>query len=379
MWAQPWAWLGLAGLAVPLAIHLLARHQAIRTAFPTLKFITASELTAIKRQRLTDIPLLLLRLLIVALAVAAIAGPRLGSAAAASDEEPARATIYDTTASAASGRIDAVVDGPRPRRAIVRAESLPEGLKAATAWAIRQPGRREITVVSDFQLGSVDDAAIQRVPKGIGLHFERVPSTPRPMPDGFTRDGNRARMVWPAQRPGIAGGIVAKAGPDQAAADATLRAVESVVPVEDHSAQWPVLILCPGAPDRETLLSSMAPIDQPWMFGVTRELLAKNPPIARAGTMRPKPATPTLVVALDAAPGTTEAAQAVASIATGLSRLDSVSESDPRTIDDAQLKAWERPSEVAIVQRAGEPQGRWLWMGVVALLALETLVRRRAA
>jgi hypothetical protein len=95
--------------------------------------------------------------------------------------------------------------------------------------------------------------------------------------------------------------------------------------------------------------------------------------------MRPKPAAGTLIVALDVAPGTAEAAQAVASIATGLSRLDSVSESDPRTIDDAQLKAWERPSEVAIVQRAGEPQGRWLWMGVVALLALETLVRRRAA
>jgi hypothetical protein len=379
MWAQPWAWLGLAGLAVPVAIHLLARHQAIRTAFPTLKFISASELNAIKRQRLTDIPLLLVRLLIVALAVAAIAGPRFGSAAAANDDEPARVTVYDTTFSAASGRSDAIVDGPRPRRAIVRADSLPEGLKAASAWALRQAGRREITVVSDFQRGSVDDAAIQLVPQGIGLHFERVRSTPRPLSAGFSRDGDRATMVWPAQMPGRAGGIVVKAGPDQAAADAMLNAVTSVVPFDSNPEESSVVIVFPGAPDRQTLLASMVPIDDPWMFGVTRDLLRARPQIARVGALRPKSVAGGLLVVLDVAPGTAEAAQAVASIATGLNQREPFSESETRTIDDAQLKAWERPAELAVVQRAGEPQGRWLWMGVVALLAAETLMRRRAA
>jgi hypothetical protein len=376
MWAQPWAWLGLAGLAVPLAIHLLARHQAIRTAFPTLKFISASELNAIKRQRLTDIPLLLVRLLMIALAVAAIAGPRFGSAAAATDEEPARVTVYDTSVSAASGRSDAVVDGPRPRRAIVRTESLPEGLKAASAWAVRQPGRREITVVSDFQRGAIDDAAVRSVPKGVGLHFERVRSTPRPMPAGFTRDGNRARMVWPAQPAGFTGGIVVKAGTDQTLADATLGAVASVVPFESNPREPSVVIVFPGAPERQTLVATMAPIDEPWMFDVARERLAKTSS-ARVGSRRPKGTA--LIVALDVPPGTGAAAEAVASIATGLSQLQPLSESETRTIDDAQLKAWERPAEPAVVERAGEPQGRWLWMGVVALLAIETVMRRRAA
>jgi hypothetical protein len=363
---------------VPIAIHLLARHQAVRTAFPTLKFITASELNAIKRQRLTDIPLLIVRLLMIALAVAAIAGPRFGSAPAANDDEAARVTVYDMTASAATGRSDSVVDGPRPRRAIVRADSLGEGLKAASAWAIRQPGRREITVVSDFQYGAIDDAAVRLVPQGIGLHFERVPSTPRAAPVGFTRDKDRARMVWPAQRPGYSGGIAVKAGPDQVLANATLDSVVSVVPFENNPEEPAVLIVFPGAPDRQALVSSMVPIDQPWMFDVTRELLAKSPAVARVGGLRPISMT-RLIVALDAAPGSVEAAEAVATIARGLKRLDPVSESDPRTIDDAQLKAWERPAEPAVIQRAGEPQGRWLWMGVVALLALETVVRRRAA
>jgi len=91
------------------------------------------------------------------------------------------------------------------------------------------------------------------------------------------------------------------------------------------------------------------------------------------------PKTPAVVVAFDVAPGSAEAADAMASIAAGLKRLDDASESDPRTIPDDQLKQWERAAEVAVVQRAGEPQGRWLWMGVLALVAIETGMRRRAA
>jgi len=161
MWAQPWAWLGLAGLAVPIAIHLLARHQAVRAAFPTLRFIDASELNAIKRQRLTDMPLLLVRMLMIALAVAAIAGPRLGATAIAGDKDPAHVTVYDMTASAASGRSDSFVS--MRRRAHVRTESLPAGLKAAADWAVLQPGERQITVVSDFQRGPLDDETVHEL------------------------------------------------------------------------------------------------------------------------------------------------------------------------------------------------------------------------
>jgi hypothetical protein len=378
MWAQPWAWLGLAGLAVPIAIHLLARHQAIRAAFPTLRFIDASELNAIKRQRLTDIPLLLVRLLMIALAVAAIAGPRFGSAAAAKEEEPAHATVYDMTASAATGRTDSFAEGPRARRAHINAESLRAGLEAAAAWAARQPGEREITVVSDFQRGVLDERDLALVPPGIGLHFERVRSTPLPAPDGFARDGDKARMVWPAQTIHT-GPILIKAGPDQALADALLAAVMNVVPVPANTSANPVLIVFPKATERRSVLSALAPLDQPWMFGVTQDLVSRTPAIARVGAIKAGTDVERLVVALDVPPDSTDALAAVASVARGLAGVTPASESETRTIDDATLKSWERPATSAEVRQAGEPQGRWLWAAVLVALAIETGMRRRAA
>jgi hypothetical protein len=378
MWAQSWAWLGLAGLAVPIAIHLLAKHQAIRAAFPTLRFIDASELNAIKRQRLTDIPLLLVRMLMIALAVAAIAGPRFGSGAAAREDEPARATVYDMTISAASGRSDAVVDGPRPRRATIEAESLHAGLEAAAAWVSRQSGQRDITVVSDFQRGAMDAGDLALVPSGVGLHFERVRSTPAPMPAGLTRDDGRVRMVWPAQS-AHTGPIVVKAGPDQALADSLLAAVTNVIPFEDNPEEPSAIIVFPKAPERAALVKSMVPIDQPWMFLVTKELLSKTPNVARVGSVRPDPLTNTLAVVMDVSPDTTDALNAVASIARGLAAARPASESETRTIDDATLRSWERAAQPNDLRRAGEPQGRWLWMAVVLALVIETGMRRRAA
>ena len=373
MWAQPWAWLGLAGLAVPIAIHLLARHVAVRAAFPTLKFIDASQLTAIKRRRLTDIPLLLVRLLMIALAVVAIAGPCFGSAMAAADDEPARVTVYDMTASAATGRSDTFVEGPRLRRATVRADSLREGLEAASAWAERQSGLREITVVSDFQRGAIDDAAVRLVAPGIGLHFERVRSTPPAIPAGFTRDGDRVRMTWPAvTMPAPA--IKALAGPDQRDADAMLAAATLIAP---SPARAPgVSVVFPKAAGREALLKSLRPIDQPWMFRAIEGVL-RNPSLARHVVSGAEDRD--LLVFCDASPASLEAAEIVASVSAGLERIDPLNESDTRAIDDAQLKAWERTSVSAAVVRTGEPQGRWLWMAVVGLLAIETLMRRRAA
>jgi hypothetical protein len=375
MWAQPWAWIGLAGLAVPIAIHLLARHQAVLAVFPTLRFINASQLNAIKRQRLTDIPLLLIRLATIALAVAALAGPRFGSASVSTDEEAARVTVYDMTASAASGRTDSFVEGPRLRRANVLADSLSEGLKAASAWAARQSGQREITVVSDFQRGSVDDAAVGSVPPGIGLTFERVRSTPSPMPAGFSRDGDQARMVWPHTAP-APGAIRVLAGPDQPRADAMLAAAMSVAPALPGSHAGAVAVIFPRAPERAAIVDALTPVKETWMFRAVEVLLRD----ARlASHVRIGEASSGLIVLCDANPETLEAAEVVAALSTGLDEITPSVESDTRLILDEQLRRWERPAERAAVTRAGEPQGRWLWIGVIALLAIETGMRRRAA
>lgn len=376
MWAQPWAWLGLAGLAVPIAIHLLARHQAVRAAFPTLRFIDASELNAIKRQRLTDIPLLLVRLLMIALAVAAIAGPRFGSTAEATDPEPAHVTVYDMTASAAAGRSDSFVS--MRRRAHVRTESLTAGIEAAAAWAVAQPGERQITVVSDFQRGSIDAAAVRLVPAGVGLRFERVNSTPPPPPNGLAVNGDRVQMAWPVRTGETAAKAIAVlAGPEQIAADQLLAAVDSVTPIPAVVDRRAAIVVFPKAAERQRMLSEMRAIDQPWMFQVAKPLLERWPSSVRVGAGEPSAGA--LLVVLDQEPGSLAAGEALASVAASLAEIVPPSESDVRAIDDATLKSWEKAATTVAIEREGEPQGRWLWIGVLVLLAVETGMRRRAA
>ena len=75
VWRNPVAWFGLVALAIPIAIHLLARMRARVVQFPSLRFIEVSRLAARKRRTLSDIGLLALRLLALLLAIAATADP----------------------------------------------------------------------------------------------------------------------------------------------------------------------------------------------------------------------------------------------------------------------------------------------------------------
>ena len=81
VWLQPWAWAGLAALAAPILIHLLARHRQRELLFPTLRFVRATQLAALKRRVIADVPLLVVRLLILTAAIAALAAPVFVSAA----------------------------------------------------------------------------------------------------------------------------------------------------------------------------------------------------------------------------------------------------------------------------------------------------------
>src|SRR5262249_37655701 len=72
---NPIAWLGLVALAAPVIAHLFARRPARVQPFPTLRFLPASALRPVRRDRLSDLPLLSLRCLLIGVAVAALAGP----------------------------------------------------------------------------------------------------------------------------------------------------------------------------------------------------------------------------------------------------------------------------------------------------------------
>jgi hypothetical protein len=66
---------GLGALVVPVLIHLRRREREKPMRFPSLMFLARVPITTARRRRVTDWPLLLLRLLILALAVAAFARP----------------------------------------------------------------------------------------------------------------------------------------------------------------------------------------------------------------------------------------------------------------------------------------------------------------
>src|SRR5262245_45441621 len=74
-WLQPIAWWGLAVLVLPVLIHLLVRQESRRFLFPSLRFLRTTGLASERRRLVTDLPLLIVRFLILATAVAALAAP----------------------------------------------------------------------------------------------------------------------------------------------------------------------------------------------------------------------------------------------------------------------------------------------------------------
>ncbi|MBT3481625.1 MAG: VWA domain-containing protein [Opitutales bacterium] len=67
---------GLAGLAIPIAIHLVNRQRAVPLSFSSIRFIKRTTLQQKNRRSLTDLLLLLLRLAFLAAVIAALSGPR---------------------------------------------------------------------------------------------------------------------------------------------------------------------------------------------------------------------------------------------------------------------------------------------------------------
>ncbi|HUT35138.1 MAG TPA: BatA domain-containing protein [Planctomycetota bacterium] len=65
--------LGLVGLAIPVALHLIARHKYQVLEFPSLRLLQADERSNVFAMRLVDVGQLLLRLLVLALLVLAMA------------------------------------------------------------------------------------------------------------------------------------------------------------------------------------------------------------------------------------------------------------------------------------------------------------------
>lgn len=171
-WLNPWVWLAAGLVAVPIAIHLLARDRSRRVAFPSLRFLERTPLSAVARHRLQDIPLLLVRMAIVLLAVAALAGPILITSGrqAAWATHVARAVVSSERTAPAEDELRTARVGKTFSRERVR-----DAVADAVRWLVEQsPATKEIVVLSSFRRGAVDAADFADVPEGMAIRLERT-------------------------------------------------------------------------------------------------------------------------------------------------------------------------------------------------------------
>jgi Aerotolerance regulator N-terminal len=185
LWALPIA-------AVPILIHLLRRHRADRLAFPSLRFVRASQSAAVRVRRPSDLLLLLVRVAALTMAVVGAAGPILVTPSRLDqwNTATARALVVDVSDSmrvAGGGEIsiqraaaDAAESEAQSATYATRIDvtELDAGVRRAAAWLkTAPPARREVVVISDFQRGRFDARATASVSGEVGI---RLVPTGRP-------------------------------------------------------------------------------------------------------------------------------------------------------------------------------------------------------
>ena len=140
-WLNPAALAGLALLAGPVLVHLLLRHRADRVPFPSLRFVRPSRTAAVRVRLPSDLALLLLRMAIVALAVAALARPLVvaGPRLAAWNARIARAIVVDVSDSMKTG--SALSEAAEAAKAEGQAAVFAERIDAARPQSGHPAGR----------------------------------------------------------------------------------------------------------------------------------------------------------------------------------------------------------------------------------------------
>ncbi|MEO6222031.1 MAG: BatA domain-containing protein, partial [Vicinamibacterales bacterium] len=285
-WLAPWALVGLVAVAAPVLVHWLARHQATRMRFPTIQFLVRSSPVSVRRYRLRDLPLLAVRVGIIAAAVIALAQPvwvRRGAPAA----RPARAIVLDTSASMerplADGRVGGEVarqtaaaesagaatpTAPGPPNVTVRTDRISEGVAQAAAWLRTQRAPRELVVISDFQVGTLVESDLDTVLEDAAVRLLPIVVS-GPVPAKLAPDRGRLRV--------LAGTADAARA---AAAEAAARATEKTSGVfsneKDTRRLFDVVVLFASVPAWDEQRRSAPPVDTAelfeWVADIKREL-----------------------------------------------------------------------------------------------------------
>jgi len=392
IWQNPWAWLGLGLVAVPVVIHLLTVHTAKIRRFPSLRFLGDAQRVTSRRTRLSDMALLLIRAGVIAAAVAALAQPWLSTPerVAGAQRNVARAIVVDTSES-----VRPVLDSARGLAAVLAADAATATiietaapsrvLGGVVAWLSEQRGARELVVVSDFQRGAFEANDRSALPADIGLRLVRVMAPPgtdgpvdawrgvRPVSvhTKIVDDRTSAEWVQGASRAAPTWDIEMLAGErDRARASAALTAALAVNAVTPPRGR-PVAIVHPGYEQRDELLRASRPATEPWVAGVVQQLVADSALVVAWSEER-------LLLFTGTQPGTLAAASFVQSVVHALDATPSVEErAAPFTPDDS-VRSWERPVMEATTAGGTGSDGRWFWALALTFIVIETVVRRRS-
>ena len=171
---QPWAWLLAAAVALPIAVHLLARDRSRRMPFPTLRFLEVTKLSAVSRQTLQDWPLLAVRIALVLAAVAALAGPVFITPARESTwaARVARAIVLDDRTAPPEDELRSAAVGSTFARTHLR-----DAVGDAARWlAAQRQAAREIVVFSSFRRGAISAGDLVDVPEDVSVRLIRSSS-----------------------------------------------------------------------------------------------------------------------------------------------------------------------------------------------------------
>jgi hypothetical protein len=383
-WLQPQAWWGLAALAIPVAIHLLARHKSRRLPFPSLRFLQTTRLAALRRRVISDWPLLMVRSLLLAVIVAALAAPVVVSEArrAAWNRRVARAIIVAQNLDPAA---DLVTDETRGSfaSAVFSPPTIADGLRSAQIWLARQPpAAREVVIVGDLREGAVQRADLAALDPQVGIRFLPVPGadaqttgTVRVVSDAgdgivsaydlHVSANDRHTMArfaraTDAATPAIA---VQASASEQPHADAILRAVLREGVIYRHDTNRAVTILFAGA----TEVGAPVVPTSSW----AREVLEQLPGVT-GGELDGR-----LVVVAPMAATDIQAAALVSDVAKRVFAVP-FDVLEPRRIGPSSLAAWSRapgPSPDTALP-ADEGDRRVLWSAALILLGVEQLIRR---
>jgi hypothetical protein len=399
-WLAPWAFVAGILLAGPVLVHMLLRRHARRVRFPATLFLTPTRAAAVRFRRPTDAWLLLLRLLIVAVAVAAAARPLFLTPWRTSqwDARTSRAVVVDTSRGMPSPEVADGLAKQEMATAFHAQRFAGANLRETVAWAAgwiaaTPPSRREIVVISDFQRGSLDASAIAAVPADIGVRLLRAGSPPAersvtpPPVDGWRGatwqpevaiDRDSTRVTWTRQRDvETPSWLIPVAAPaDAAAAQRALRAVASFGVAAGDTTRRVAVIFTGGRFDG----SAPQPVRTPWMAPAVLALRDSQLLRETAVDVTTGESDGRLVVQAPIAAAATAAPAVLRAVILAVRpAIVADAEAETVTLPDAELAAWARPaapvtSPVGVAVDEGD--SRWFWVAALTLLLLEGWIRR---